>query len=589
MGVRTFYILVDDSTDGTRELLMEQEDCAVLSSPYRFGEDVSLEFDHGVYNGRFANVARVSIPKSLAMGKWCVIADADEFLVLPAPYTTLPAVIQDLEHSHLTCCRALMIDFFPEKLADMTRDGMNASPFTLNPFYDRLRVDWPDRLAEPRTVDYNANVRSRIVEQLAKLVPDRAQTLRRGKPELLYKIPLLKLTPATMMPHAHTCNHQVRDVAQLAIAHFKFYPRWEDKVAGALRKKQYSRSSIKYAPLALAINHADKLTLPTPESCRHDSMPLANSGMVFLHSNVTAIVGQPRTVARQLHWEEPNRKGLKPLHIGTRGDRHSTITGVAWLDEHRLVANHRDGLRIALFDIRRSNQPILTAELPNLTDNVAVKPINRDTWEITVSDCWKAAYTQLRLDLRKEPSFTLLYTHWFNRQSFCHGVSYDQSGALWLAFHTGVDPRIEQAGKRAWRLPKPWGATFVCFDPLSGDAYAISNAKQPATAAYEETQMRVFRLVHGNDVWMPFTTVKDVHGDCAAIYAGRLWVKDQHGDRVLGISLDPAAKSTRTIKTPLLSYPHGVAVSNTGQMAVTNYGNSTITRFDLNKILVDAP
>lgn len=588
LGVKTFYVLVDDSTDGTQEFLMEQDDCTVLSSPHCFGDKVHIEVDHGTYSGRFANVARVAIPKALAMGQWCVIADADEFLVLPAPYRTLPAFIRELERLQLTCCRALMIDFFPEKLADIPKGDIDASPFALNPYYDRLGVDWPDGQAEPSTVDHSANVRSRIVEQLAKLMPSRSQTLQAGKPELLYKCPLIKLAWNTQMPHAHICNHTVRNMAQLAIAHFKFYPGWEDKVAGAMTKKQYSRGSIKYVPLALAISRRDKLILPTHESCRHDSMPLAKSDMVFLHSYPAAKVKQPRTAARQLRWEEPNRNGLEPLHIGTHGDRHSTVTGVAWLDEHRLVANHRNGLRIALFDIRRSSQPILTAELPNLTDNVAVKPVNQDVWELTVSDCWAAAYTQLRLDVRKEPSFTLLYTHWFNRRSFCHGVSYDLSGALWLAFSTGAYPRIEQAGKRAWRLPKPWGARYVCFDPLSGDAYAISNAKQPTTAAYEETQMRVFKLAHGNDVWMPFTTVKEVHSDCAAVYAGRLWVNDQHGDRVVGISLDPADKSTRIIKTPLLSFPHGVAVSNDGQMAVANYGNSTITVFDLNRVLVDA-
>ncbi len=283
-----------------------------------------------------------------------------------------------------------------------------------------------------------------------------------------------------------------------------------------------------------------------------------------------------------VRWEEPNRSEESPLHIAARGQRESTITGVAWLDEYRFVANHRNGKRVALFDLRAPRNPVAAAELPNLTDNVDVRPVSPGLWEVVTSDCWRGAFTKLLLTDAGQPSFELLETVWKNDRTFCHGANYGPDGRLWLAMNVGRRPRIECYGERSWALPAPWGARGICFDPLSGRPYALANSSNPKKQSYSEVDVSIWTLSPDKDDWVPCARLEHTHADCGAIYKGRLWLNDQHGDRVLGLDLSRREK-------PILlqgdfSFPHGVAISPAGILAVTNYGSSSITFIDLSSV-----
>ncbi len=283
-----------------------------------------------------------------------------------------------------------------------------------------------------------------------------------------------------------------------------------------------------------------------------------------------------------VRWEQPNRSDESPLHIAARGQRESTITGVAWLDESRFVANHRNGKRVALFDLRAPRNPVAAAELPNLTDSVDVKQISPGLWEVVTSDCWRGAFTKLLLNDSGEPSFELLETVWKNDRTFCHGANYGPDGRLWLAMNVGRRPRIECYGERCWELPAPWGARGICFDPLSGQPYALANSSNPKKQSYAEVAVSIWTLNPDKDDWVPCARLERTHTDCGAIYKGRLWLNDQHGDRVLGLDLSRREK-------PILlqgefSFPHGVAISPAGILAVTNYGSSSISFIDLSSV-----
>jgi len=285
-------------------------------------------------------------------------------------------------------------------------------------------------------------------------------------------------------------------------------------------------------------------------------------------------------------WEEPNRAAVSPLHIGARGQRESTITGVAWLDDTRFVANHRNGKRVALFDLRARQNPVAMAALPNLTDSVHIRHVAAETWELVTSDCWEGAYTRLQLTLSATPEFELLETVWKNNRTFCHGATFGPDGRLWLAMNTGLRPRIEIAGGRSWTLPEPWGCRSVCFDGASGRAYAVACSNNPKREAYAEVAASVWMLDADQDEWTPQLLMKKTHTDAGAIYKGRIWINDQHGDQVLG--LDLARREKPIVLKGEFSFPHGIAISPAGVLAVTNYGTSSITLIDLSPV-PDAP
>ena len=75
LGVREFWFLDDRSTDGTREMLLAQPDCGVIAA--------NLAFCDQVANTRFGVAAKTLVPRALFQGRWVLMPDADEFLLMP--------------------------------------------------------------------------------------------------------------------------------------------------------------------------------------------------------------------------------------------------------------------------------------------------------------------------------------------------------------------------------------------------------------------------------------------------------------------------------------------------------------------------
>jgi hypothetical protein len=118
MGVNHFLIVDNDSSDGSREYLAEQEDVSLWSSSHsykraRFGVDwlngLQMKFGHG---------------------HWCLIVDPDEFFVFPFCDTRpLRALTDWLDASSIKSFSAMLLDMYP-------KGGMGAKPYHAgqNPF-----------------------------------------------------------------------------------------------------------------------------------------------------------------------------------------------------------------------------------------------------------------------------------------------------------------------------------------------------------------------------------------------------------------------------------------------------------------------
>ncbi len=276
LGVYEFYFLVDRSTDGSLEYLLAQPDCAVLSSRFKFKDRLTLHIGGETIQRRFADVCRFLVPRTFFQGRWGLVADADEFLLLPDGGTDLNAFVDRLGRHGLNACRAVMVDFYPRTLADIDRHGHADEPFRVAPFYDVVPIDWPDGAQHPVALAHEVSVRSRINARLIHSFPQWADELKEGAPVMLHKVPLLRWHAHTLMLDAHTTNHAPSDRVQVALAHFKFFPGWQHKVAGALTEKQYARGSVKYRPLAHAATHLR-------------DWPLANEHSIEWPSQGTAI------------------------------------------------------------------------------------------------------------------------------------------------------------------------------------------------------------------------------------------------------------------------------------------------------------
>jgi hypothetical protein len=285
-----------------------------------------------------------------------------------------------------------------------------------------------------------------------------------------------------------------------------------------------------------------------------------------------------------IYWIEPNRGKAKNLYISNRGKRISTVTGVYWLDEQRFIANHRSGLRVALFDLEHSTLPICTAEVPHLTDDISAFEVAPNTWHVLLSGCWDCAYCLFELKIEPTPTFHLIEIKEKTDHSFSHGCTYGENSEIWLAYSIGADPRIEN-GDNIWRLPKPWGARKICIDTKSQNTYLIANNNTPRRIFYTHSNLSIWHLDNKDCEWKLLREIAHAHGDSLDIYSGFIWTGNQANDTLLGISLD--GKDDIEVKCNL-SFPHGLAISSAGRIAITNYGNSAIRLLELEEIIKDA-
>lgn len=282
-------------------------------------------------------------------------------------------------------------------------------------------------------------------------------------------------------------------------------------------------------------------------------------------------------------WTEPNRENAPPLHIANRGARYPTLTGVSWLSEYEYVVAHRCGLRLALFDLRVGDKPICMVSTPHRADDVSAKNLEENKWEVTISGCYDAVYTTYDLELGEAKKFRLNRTIWAKDFSFSHGVKYDAFGNLCISIHTGEDPRIEIAD-RVWRIPRPWGVRNICFNPADQTYYAIAVSHNPQLTGYDDTATSIWFLSSLADEWQFKFALKDTHSDDCDIFQNRLWMSDQRNDRIIGVCLKGNSQPV-VIAGDGLDFPHGLAVSRNGQLAVTNYGSSSVIIFDLMEAL----
>ena len=172
LGVQEFWFLVDRSNDGTLEYLMAQPDCGIFQSSLKFGDKIKIQKGSCVQEVNFGTFAKYIIPFNHFQNRWVLTVDADEFLFIPSPSNDVEQLTKRLERYKLDSCRALMIDFFPDALNKIDESPANKSPFHINPNYDVLTVDWPDKKVVPDNISIKKSVRPRMLYQLINQHPE---------------------------------------------------------------------------------------------------------------------------------------------------------------------------------------------------------------------------------------------------------------------------------------------------------------------------------------------------------------------------------------------------------------------------------
>jgi hypothetical protein len=249
IGIDHFLFYDDKSSDGSRELLEAQPDCAVVTSDVPFGAIVKK----GV---RYVNVLKRMVPGTVFGDRWVLTVDADEFLLLPEPFVDLKPLCAAIAQQGGSSAVAALVDFYPEKLS-MRNYSAAWHPMKLNRFCDRGPLfEWPPHRRQPFMFD--AGIRYRLGEMLFQRHRDEYLAIFDSHPHVtpgLWKVPLLNLASGHWLVTNHSLNVPPFLGLQMVLAHFKFYPGLDKKIAYALRSKAYYANSREYRMLERAVHY----------------------------------------------------------------------------------------------------------------------------------------------------------------------------------------------------------------------------------------------------------------------------------------------------------------------------------------------
>jgi hypothetical protein len=278
LGVETFLVYDDRSGEATKDFLNAQPDCSIVVSDHAFGDI----FGVGKYFGprRLATALRESIPVWAFPTRWVVTADADEFLVLPEDLKDLPSTVAYLDSIGQPYLTAPMVDFYGPTLNHRHYpthvDPFAASGwFDVGPYYEWLGAHVPMPLPAGVNHRLRAMLSVRDREVLTSIYGANVA------PPLAWKAPLLKNGAGVIRHGDHHLSVVPRAELSAALAHFKFYPGLDAKIAMALGEGQYAGGSMHYRFLEAALRLLGDEPLIAAQSRRYEGpLSLARAGLM---------------------------------------------------------------------------------------------------------------------------------------------------------------------------------------------------------------------------------------------------------------------------------------------------------------------
>jgi hypothetical protein len=257
LGVGAFLVADNGSDDGTLEHLVAQPDVTVFTTDTPYNESI-----YGV-------LWQEALLANFRIGRWSLIADADEFLFWSLPDAQgqitgdLPELLRGPDFSGSDMVRLSMLDLYPS--GSLSEATFSSSPFLDATHVDRtpLRHDYAGRGPWGNCASVTSNLRHRLMAGLGHPAPRNlfvAQkfALVRYHPKILFSAGLHYAVGGTVA------------AKELAFAHFKYSAAFHAKTRAEVARGQHFNNAEEYRKyLALLSEGRDSLFDPSA------SVPLA--------------------------------------------------------------------------------------------------------------------------------------------------------------------------------------------------------------------------------------------------------------------------------------------------------------------------
>ena len=279
LGVGRFFIVDNDSSDGTTEYLAGQPDVR------RFTPSGSFREAGGGTDWLNALLAE------FGERHWCVTVDIDELLCYPgsefAPLRTLTAFLDRHGYEAVGC---LLLDLYPggPLAACSYKEGddlLAAAPyFDVGP-YERIPIDlcpgflirggMRERIFYPRfrtrgpVARIYEGVRGRVARRLPR-VHDIRWLRGRRQPPVLTKVPLVRWNEQTRYLSPHWVSSKIVAPVTGALLHFKFLADFPERAVHEAARGVYYDGAAEYRRYAQTLAGAPDFTLMYEGSTRFE-------------------------------------------------------------------------------------------------------------------------------------------------------------------------------------------------------------------------------------------------------------------------------------------------------------------------------
>ncbi|MEP3640182.1 MAG: glycosyltransferase [Paracoccaceae bacterium] len=225
LGVSSFLIADNLSNDGTREYLLEQPDVCLFS--------VETEYR----NSHFGVDWQQAMLAGYRVGKWSIVADADELLVWQHPQTaSMNDLLEQPEFENSDAARVFMLDMYP-------KESLNTANFETG-----------DLFAEAHYSDYqpfhNAGSASGpYSDQPGWVSALRHRLMPRSRPNLFsaQKLALLRYHPGLRLSEGlHFIGGARIAERELIFAHFKYNSAFLEKAQTEVARQQHFNDAEEY-------------------------------------------------------------------------------------------------------------------------------------------------------------------------------------------------------------------------------------------------------------------------------------------------------------------------------------------------------
>lgn len=222
LGVEVFYMVDNNSSDGTTDFLLQQPDVRLFHTKESFAQT-----GFGLWWARY-------LISQYLEDRWCLMVDVDEFLVFPhSEYLSLPQLCNYMEKHGQEVLQTFMLDLFPERLVDSENWYGETVPQQVCPYFDNDYLIMPQFMAP--YVEVRGGFRRRLMGD------------GNGPGSLLVKAALFKGGSDVDFYEAahHTSPAIISDITGVLL-HCKFVGKFQEYVETHVDSKEHVFASLEY-------------------------------------------------------------------------------------------------------------------------------------------------------------------------------------------------------------------------------------------------------------------------------------------------------------------------------------------------------